>query len=281
MEHRVRSGSLDAPAAWSVLSSAGFVAGLALLLLNDFALKQHYPGIVTGKLSDFAGLWVFPMFVLAFVRGRAAAIYVATALGFVLWKSPLSQPVIDTWNGQGIWHAARAVDYTDLAALAVLPMSLAYARRMIARPLRGSVAGLVALPLLTATALFAFVATSVSYTIATATYGESDPANIYLFDVSKDNIIMRLDNLRIDRDERHYRVPDPPAYSFTYDIAFKSDVCKSWYRAPEARAEFRDLPSGRSEIILLEIRHTCEQADGPKVRLREQFEREVIERLRS
>jgi hypothetical protein len=35
------------------------------LLLNDHALKQHWPGAVTGKLSDFAGLAFFPVFLQA------------------------------------------------------------------------------------------------------------------------------------------------------------------------------------------------------------------------
>lgn len=34
---------------------------MALLLLNDHWFKQMAPGVVTGKLSDFAGLYVTPI----------------------------------------------------------------------------------------------------------------------------------------------------------------------------------------------------------------------------
>jgi hypothetical protein len=41
------------------------LAGVALLLLNDHVLKHAYPGWVTGKLSDVAGLVFFPLFLVA------------------------------------------------------------------------------------------------------------------------------------------------------------------------------------------------------------------------
>ncbi|MEZ0068774.1 hypothetical protein ABIA32_004808 [Streptacidiphilus sp. MAP12-20] len=33
----------------------GTTAGLVVLVVNDHLLKQTWPGLVTGKLSDFAG----------------------------------------------------------------------------------------------------------------------------------------------------------------------------------------------------------------------------------
>jgi hypothetical protein len=38
---------------------------LVLTLLNDQYLKYQYPGFLTGKLSDFAGLFYFPFFLYA------------------------------------------------------------------------------------------------------------------------------------------------------------------------------------------------------------------------
>ena len=38
---------------------------LALWIVNDHVLKDHYGNIVTGKLSDVAGLIVFPLFLFA------------------------------------------------------------------------------------------------------------------------------------------------------------------------------------------------------------------------
>jgi hypothetical protein len=40
---------------------------LATLILNDHVLKQRYPGWVTGKLSDVAGMVFFPLLLLAFI----------------------------------------------------------------------------------------------------------------------------------------------------------------------------------------------------------------------
>ena len=35
-----------------------FLLSLILLLLNDLYLKWHHPGVISGKLSDFAGLFM-------------------------------------------------------------------------------------------------------------------------------------------------------------------------------------------------------------------------------
>lgn len=46
---------------------------LATLVINDHVLKQHYPGWITGKLSDIAGMVFFPLFlfvVLNAMRGK-------------------------------------------------------------------------------------------------------------------------------------------------------------------------------------------------------------------
>jgi hypothetical protein len=64
------------------LLRAPFIIALAVLLLNDFMLKQVYPGFVTGKLSDFAGIFVFAVFWSSLLpRGRAIIIG-STAIGF-------------------------------------------------------------------------------------------------------------------------------------------------------------------------------------------------------
>ena len=44
-----------------VLASPVFVLALVVLVLNDHVFKQAWPGLVTGKLSDFAGLVVAPL----------------------------------------------------------------------------------------------------------------------------------------------------------------------------------------------------------------------------
>ena len=41
------------------------LAALTLLVVNDHILKSAWPGFVTGKLSDIAGLAFFPILVLS------------------------------------------------------------------------------------------------------------------------------------------------------------------------------------------------------------------------
>jgi hypothetical protein len=105
------------------------LAGLGLLLANDFLFKPLFHNALTGKLSDFAGLFVFPLFWSALLPRRRREVYALTALGFVFWKSDYSQPLIDAWNALGVLRVGRVVDLTDLSALAVLPASFAYLRR--------------------------------------------------------------------------------------------------------------------------------------------------------
>ena len=103
-----------------------FIFSLFLLLLNDFLLKQQFHNFLTGKLSDFAGLFVFPLFFAAFFPKRKLAIYISTAILFIFWKSPYSQSLIDFWNSIMFFKIGRIVDYTDLLALLVLPLSYFY-----------------------------------------------------------------------------------------------------------------------------------------------------------
>jgi tetratricopeptide (TPR) repeat protein len=106
-----------------------YLGTVAILVVNDHVLKQAFPGVVTGKLSDFAGLFAFAVFFSVAIRRHVPAIHVAIAVAFAAWKSPLSDPAIEAWNATMPFRIARAVDYSDLLGLSVLPLSLAYLRR--------------------------------------------------------------------------------------------------------------------------------------------------------
>lgn len=101
-----------------------FLSGLILLLINDHFLKDIYGNWLTGKLSDFAGILILPLFLkcLLPISTRKAAL--VTFLCFLFWKSPLSQPMIDAVNSLGIVHWARVVDYTDYLAFLMLPVAI-------------------------------------------------------------------------------------------------------------------------------------------------------------
>src|SRR6267142_6054175 len=110
------------------LSSPGFIVALAILLANDLWWKAAFGNWLTGKLSDFAGLFVVVVLATAFRPAHGRAIAVTTAVAFTLWKSPFSQPLIDGWNAIAPYEIARVVDYSDLLALMVLPAAVPYAR---------------------------------------------------------------------------------------------------------------------------------------------------------
>lgn len=100
-----------------------FLLSLLLLLLNDLWLKYEFPGLLTGKLSDFAGLFAFAFFFSGFLPKYRLSIHIITALGFVFWKSTWSEPAL-LWIQQYIDpQFYRVQDNTDLFALLVLPLS--------------------------------------------------------------------------------------------------------------------------------------------------------------
>jgi hypothetical protein len=100
-----------------------FLPGLLLLLVNDHFLKLYYPNWLTGKLSDFTGLLIFPLF-LAYLFPRQARHWpLITGLFFIFWKSSWSTPFIALYNKFSPIGIARVVDYSDLIALSILPLS--------------------------------------------------------------------------------------------------------------------------------------------------------------
>lgn len=103
-----------------ILVSAPFCAAVALLLLNDFVLKSVAPGLITGKLSDFAGLFALGLFLLVILPAPSEVVLLGLAALFVFWKSAWSTPVIAHWNALGVFRIGRIID-PDLVALIALP----------------------------------------------------------------------------------------------------------------------------------------------------------------
>ena len=147
------------------------LGALAVLLLNDHLGKSSWPGAVTGKLSDLAGLVLFPILLqaaLELMRGRPsprasrelAAATLLTGLVFTLVKTvPACAEVYRVGVGMLQWPARAAVavvagadvpapspvrlteDPTDLLALPalLLPVWLLVRRREIgSKPATGS-----------------------------------------------------------------------------------------------------------------------------------------------
>ncbi len=138
------------------------IAAMAILGINDHILKGsgYLPGIITGKLSDFAGLFFFPLFLTALLntfmfagfrlrrgvqwnysltRGKILGALFLTTLIF----APLQ--VSSTW---GKWYIriletvdfldlfqgfAVTMDPWDLSALFVLPFVYWFGKRKVKR----------------------------------------------------------------------------------------------------------------------------------------------------
>jgi hypothetical protein len=96
------------------MTSPVFVAALVVLVVNDHLLKGLWPSLITGKLSDVAGL-VIVAIVLSVIVGRRPAI-IASAVGFAALKAvpgvnELASPLLG---------GTTLTDRTDLLALAAL-----------------------------------------------------------------------------------------------------------------------------------------------------------------
>ncbi|MCF1193122.1 hypothetical protein LRR18_16155 [Mangrovimonas sp. AS39] len=102
-----------------------FLISVSLLLVNDFYLKYQFHNYLTGKLSDFVGLFAFPYFVSLLFKSKVKTTYILTGILFIFWKSSSSQFAIDFLNNIGI-GINRVVDYSDLIALLILPLSYRY-----------------------------------------------------------------------------------------------------------------------------------------------------------
>ncbi len=121
------------------------LAAVAALALNDHVLKGSgaLPGWITGKLSDFAGLFFFPILLAALARGasklalgrdiddrRALAAAAGLVTGAVFTAVKLYPP-FNAWIG-GVWGAMQ-LDATDLIALPSIPLGAAFMLRRSAR----------------------------------------------------------------------------------------------------------------------------------------------------
>lgn len=105
---------------------------VVLTAVNDHYLKYQFPGILTGKLSDFTGLFYFPLFVCAIVvllvrlfrkdfvfnRGILLAAIVLTDIVFCIMKlNSAAKDLFVQWFSDHVFTIAVASDATDLIAL--------------------------------------------------------------------------------------------------------------------------------------------------------------------
>ncbi len=146
--------------ALAIFTTWPFVLALLTLLVNDWVLKQAYPGFLTGKLSDFAGIAVVALLLFAAFPRHARAIYLAIAGAFLWWKSPASGGFIAFMSAAQPLNIGRTVDYWDLIALAVLPACAKFAASEPRSFVSSAARRRWVLPPLFAATLFGVMATS-------------------------------------------------------------------------------------------------------------------------
>lgn len=98
-----------------------WLLALLLLALNDHVLKRIAASVITGKLSDFAGLFVAPALLAVVVRATSrraiAACHVAVAAGFALVKTFAPATMLFDTALSLVVRSHTVTDPTDLIAL--------------------------------------------------------------------------------------------------------------------------------------------------------------------
>lgn len=118
------------------------LSAVLLMAINDHWLKYHYGNVLTGKLSDFCGVFYFPIFLLAVVvtvnelfGRRPVAMSPPLTLGaifftdFLMLLVKLSAPssrIIEAFFSNYLFSIRLIQDPTDLLALAVNPLTYFY-----------------------------------------------------------------------------------------------------------------------------------------------------------
>jgi hypothetical protein len=103
---------------WRLLTHPLFTGAVALLAVNDHVLKARWPGLITGKLSDIAGVIMIAIACTA-ISGRSTLSTRVTALAFTLLKT---WPPVAAWAAPVLGGVTRT-DPTDLIALfALIPL---------------------------------------------------------------------------------------------------------------------------------------------------------------
>lgn len=143
-----------------LLTDKLFLLGLTTLLINDLILKYEFGGLITGKLSDISGLFIFPFFWSIFFERHSFKIYLLTVLLFVFWKLPMSTDFINSINQTLGSKLNRVTDYTDLLTLFIVPISYRHLNRILETYDKQTNERMAASILITLVSLFAFVATS-------------------------------------------------------------------------------------------------------------------------
>ena len=236
------------------------VLALALLTVNDHLLKAAYPGPVTGKLSDLAGLVVAPPVVATVAvfatRRLPAAVaahgaILAVGAAFALTKAYPPGAVA----ASALWSLVRGpsvilADRTDLATLPILALVAWIAGRARGRPdpgrawrLRPDLARRLSILVVLPAATLAIAATSAVYYPSAVTvvpwHSEIAVGVAYTF---QEPVPGKASAWRVSADGATWR-DLPPQEEPGFDAAGRSPVTERCAPAPATRECYRVVPT--------------------------------------
>lgn len=168
------------------LGNPVFLMAVVILLLNDFIWKYTFSNDLTGKLSDFTGLFAFPFFFSALWPRHRMAIHVFTAIFFIYWKSGASGPLILLCQSVKL-PIQRTVDVTDNMALVSIVLSYHSGNKTYSIPV-------FARKIVMVITCFAFMATSRLQHTATDFVSINKS---YVFDCNRKNFISVFNSVQM------------------------------------------------------------------------------------
>jgi len=155
--------------------------------------------------------------------------YVATGVFFIFWKSQFIQPVIDFWNGLGIFSIGRTLDYSDLISLIALPASYLYRgyQTRITHQVTKTFARNVVAVCVAIVSVFAFTATTLNNGQMIPLEGE------YGFNLTVSEIHAALNQnpsiieLKMESEAERFPKMSTDPHTFYADFVFKHEYCNS------------------------------------------------------
>lgn len=232
-----------------------WLGALAVLATNDHLLKGSglLPGVVTGKISDFAGLVVAPVLLAAIlgVRTRRAFVVCHMAVGIVFAAIQLSEAAAAAMTfATGLvghpWVITR--DPTDLAALPALALSAHVFWQVATRPAKRA---------LRRTGEWAAATAGLYCCVATSPPGPPiDPLDrvyegrVFVWNATEDDVLVQVQSLRDDLDVDCSVAMSDPGHLLVEDLFGIADV---YSVEPEAALDLARSGDGSGSCQILRV----------------------------
>ncbi len=244
------------------LNTLVFLLSIILLIINDFILKDLFHNGLTGKISDFTGLFAFSYFWLTLFPKRKKTFIFTIGILFIVWKSHLSTGFINIINEIPYVQIGRTIDYTDLSALLILP--LAYLVSTKVDKLRK----------VTLHPVFALCIAGFSF-MATSYITELDVNKTYILNYPKDTLIEKINN--IDSLNFGNKTNFSDSNPDTIDLIIPFQLCSSYFTAI---VEVYEMDENITQLKYLHARYDCPKVENDNHLAIKGFEEKIFSKLK-